>query len=725
MRSASVHFLAGYLTALCLSLTASGVNEASQAASSSPTNIVFDLSKGHAVEELLWGVFFEEIQHAGDGGIYAELIQDRQFGGLAYSLGLFHKDATELSMPASSFECDYPPLSSDVVLHSPSHPISNLTGIRKWRQDASPEYKLKGQPRSWFPVGPDTELTLVKQQPIALGQKRSTAYIKISTGQSGGGLSNTGYWGIPVQQDQEYQLSVIIQSESAESAANEAPQVTATLESQDGNTVYASADIGEISSAWKHPKIMLKSNGTDASAQLTLYINRAADVSLKMVSLWPAQNVKGEVLQPFRPDLLQYLKDLKPRYIRMPGGCYVEGVSLDDAYFWKPSVGPIQDRPGHYNGPWHYWSTDGLGAFEYFQLAEELSAEPVWVINNGISHTYSVPADQIWPLVQDALDLIEFVSGPAESEWGSLRAKMGHPQPWQLNYFAIGNEDCGKPWYVENYIAFFAAIRALYPHMRLISNCDMDPHAPTDLFDWHLYTDTQNMFDRRHEFDTIPNIQDKKVFASEYAVFDEPAGHNIQFPGNLKASIAEAAFMTGMERNSDRVAMAAFAPLLSHSQDPACPHDLVIFDNHRVFGTVSYYVQKLFSEFQGVRYIETSVKTGDSDPHDHGIAASATCQDSDCTQLAFKLVNFGEDSQRVDLQILGLQNSPDTMTVTLLNSTHALDENSFDDPFKVVPHKQDFKFNGPASTVTLPPYSFSVITLDLKEPSAAASISQA
>nr|QOL01194.1 putative extracellular protein TR9_006 [Trebouxia lynnae] len=710
-----------YATTFCLLGTARGADLAT--ASPPSAKITFDLDKGHAVTETLWGIFFEEIQHAGDGGLYAELIQDRQFGGLAYSLGLFHTDAVQIEVPLTYYLNDYLPLSSAVVQRTPSAPEANLTGIRRWRQEHTlPEYSLKGQPKSWFPVG-GAELTLVKQQPITFGQPSSTAYIKVSTGSKGGGLSNSGYWGVPVQDKQEYQLSVILQSESAD-LANQAPQITVQLESQDRQTVYASAAIEDISASLRHLKLMLASNGTDPNAQLTLFVHGKADLAIRMLSLFPAENVKGEVLQPFRTDILQYLKDLKPRYVRMPGGCYVEGVSLDDAYWWKPSAGPIQDRPGHYNGPWHYWSTDGMGAFEYFQLAEALDAEPLWVINNGISHTYSVPAEQIWPLVQDALDLIEFVSGPVESEWGSLRAKMGHPKPWQLNYFAIGNEDCGKPWYVENYIAFFAAIRARYPHMRLISNCDMDPHAPTDLWDWHMYTDSQNMFDRRHDFDNVPNIKDTQIFASEYAVFDDPAGRPIEFPGNLKAAIAEAGFMTGMERNSLQVAMAAFAPLLSHWNDRACPHNMIIFNNHQVFGTTSYYVQKLFSEFQGVRYIETTVSTPEHDPRDHGIAASATCQDEGCTQLAFKIVNFASEAQQVDVEVLGLHSSPDMMTVHLLNSTDGQAENSFAEPYMVVPHRQEVRFNGPASSVSLPPFSLTVTTLDLsRQPSM--SISQA
>ncbi|DBA87466.1 TPA: aspartate-semialdehyde dehydrogenase-like protein [Trebouxia sp. C0004] len=488
--------------------------------------ITFDLSKGHAMAEHLWGIFFEEISHAGDGGLYAEMISDRSFGGLAYALGQSNSEATHLAVPASFFEHEYLPFSPAVG--SPNLTNAHLLGTQRWASDAPSKYSLQGQPRSWLPVG-KTALTLVQQQPISAGGRSSTAYIKISTDASGGGLTNTGYWGIPVQKGHEYQLAVVVQSQPSEDVTNKELHVNAKLESETGKEVYASADIGDISSSWSHSKVMLTSNATDAKAQLTLYVKGEADLAVRLVSLFPAENVKGAVLQPFRPDLLQYLKDLRPRFDT-------------PKHFWLPSdavsgflcFGSFWERPGHYNSVWNYWSTDGMGVFEYFQLAEALDAEPVWVINNGIAHEDSIPAAHIWPFVQDALDLIEFVSGAVESEWGSLRNHMGRSKPWHLNYFAIGNEDCGKPWYVENYIAFFTAIRSKYPHMRLISNCDMADHAPTDFFDWHMYTDSQNMFDRRHDFDNIPNLQDKQIFASEFGVVSDPPGTPIPFPGNAR-----------------------------------------------------------------------------------------------------------------------------------------------------------------------------------------------
>jgi alpha-L-arabinofuranosidase len=228
-----------------------------------------------------------------------------------------------------------------------------------------------------------------------------------------------------------------------------------------------------------------------------------------------------------------------------------------------------------------YWSTDGLGLFEYMLLAEELDAAPIWVVNNGVAHGDSVPASDAWYLVQDALDSMEFISGPANSTWGALRAAMGRLEPWSLDYLAIGNEDCGKPFYTENYNLFFGALRSRYPHLRLISNCDMGQGGPTDLWDWHVYTNPRAMFDLRHTFDGRDARAGRLVFASEYAVTDGGGW------GNLVGAVAEAGFMTGLERNAEAVPLAAYAPLFVNWNNRPWPTNMIVFDNHRWFGIPS------------------------------------------------------------------------------------------------------------------------------------------
>ncbi|KAK9814829.1 hypothetical protein WJX72_012237 [[Myrmecia] bisecta] len=479
-------------------------------------SIYVNISRSHPVSDRLYGVFFEEINHAGDGGLYAEMIQDR-------------------------------------------------------------------------------------------------------------GIANTGFWGVPVEAGKRYHLTMYL----AVVRPAKDNVITITLEDASGLNTYASASqMPNEVSAWHKYTAVLLPNATDYNAMLAVHVQGPAVLLVSMVSLFPAENIVPGQLNPwpFRRDLLQMVKDLKPRFLRFPGGCYVEGYQLANRFNWKTATGGIEERPGHPNTIWGYWSTDGLGLFEYMQLSEELGAEPLG----------------------DALNSIEFIMGDANSTWGGKRAAMGRVKPWHLQYFAIGNEDCGKPFYTTNYLAFFFAIRARYPHMRLIANCHMGLDAPTDLWDWHAYTTPEDMFALRTAFDGMNRSSTAAVFASEYAV--KPGAGN----GNLLAAVAEAGFMTGLERNSEVVEMASYAPLFANIHDRAWTPDLIVFDNHRVYGTPSYHVQRLFPEHQGVRYAHVDIinapatspgfaqpvtnlpAAGPADPANR-LASSATCQDDHCSALSLKV----------------------------------------------------------------------------------------
>lgn len=253
-----------------------------------------------------------------------------------------------------------------------------------------------------------------------------------------------------------------------------------------------------------------------------------------------------------------------------------------------------------------------------------------------------MPAADLWPYVQDALDSLEFANGPADSPWGARRAAMGRAAPFRtITYLAIGNEDCGKPYYVANYLLFYGALRATHPQLRLISNCDMGAGAPTDLWDWHIYTNPTDLFNKRHQFDGRDPSNGHLVFASEYAV---TAGGGW---GNLVGAVAEAAFMTGMERNGEAVHMGAYAPLFVHTSNRPWPTNLIVIDNSRWFGIPSYHVQRLFRQTQGAEYAATDVQRGPTYAlHDDTIAASLTCQDARaCTRMVLKIVNLSSYRQ--------------------------------------------------------------------------------
>ncbi|EEE52699.1 hypothetical protein OsJ_35099 [Oryza sativa Japonica Group] len=333
----------------------------------------------------------------------------------------------------------------------------------------------------------------------------------------------------------------------------------------------------------------------------------------------------------FRKELMYMLLDLKPRFLRFPGGCFVEGNWLKNAFRWKETIGPWEERPGHYGDVWHYWTDDGLGYYE---------------------------------LLEDATDSLEFAKGSDKSTWGSVRATMGHPEPFPLKYVALGNEDCApfKLIYRENYPKFYNAIKEAYPDIQIISNCDGSSGPldhPADLYDYHIYENASTVFFKKNEFDRTSR-NGPKVFVSEYAVNGEDAGN-----GSLLASLAEAAFLIGLEKNS---------------WNP----DAIVFNSWQQYGTPSYWMQTYFRESSGAMIHPIMISSSYSDL----LAASAiTWQDAENTFLRVKIVNFGPNAVNLTISSSGLQAGVDTAksTVTVLTSSNLLDENSFSEPNKVVP----------------------------------------
>eukprot|EP00884_Botryococcus_braunii_P006062 jgi/Botrbrau1/15457/Bobra.43_2s0082.2 len=665
---------------------------ATASAYSGMANVNIDLHNTHPVSDKLYGIFFEEISNAGEGGLFAEMIQDRSFDALAHSTGFLYDNSSR------TLE-----LTPEVLAAAHAVPWGVPQGTRsrtgeqavppgvpssKDRRHELPGFLgLKAQPQSWFPY-PATAAVLTKELPL---HPFNVVAMKLSTADAVGGIANTGFWGIPVLKGREFNLRLYLALPQDATPSQNGTVVRVSLESANGQTSYASVSFTGISRAWKRFEAKLGSPGVDdTSARLSVAFNGPGSLLLDFVSLFPAENTvpPGELNpRPFRTDLLDMLKGLKPRFMRFPGGCYVEGGDwLKDAFIWKNAVGPAEERPGHWNANWGYWSTDGLGLFEYMQLAEELGAEPVWVINNGISHREDTPIPQIDKWVQDGLDSIEFTNGGPGTTWGSLRAAMGRVEPWNLTYFAIGNEDCGHPSYVGSYIAFFYAIRAKYPHMRLIANCNMGTSAPTDLWDWHVYVYSWDMYNRRNDFNGVVPGRDPYIFASEYASVGD-AGW-----GNLIGAIGEAGFMTGLDRNSQAVQMASYAPLLVNANSRVWTPDLIVFNNHQAYGIPSYYVQKLFSETLGQRYAWTGVEVGDwSVVHNELVAASTTCQDDACTSLAIKLVNMASFPHNVTVRMGGIgadDVNPQHKHVVLAGPFPEA-ENSFDNPTFVAPRESE------------------------------------
>ena len=476
---------------------------------------------GAKISPTLYGIFFEEINHAGDGGLYAELVRNRSFE-----------------------DSDKP---------------------EAWKSTAAGGAKAE--------IAIDTSRPLNPASPRSL---RLTA-----EGQGMAGVTNEGFWGIAVKQGAEYELSLYARGDGISS-------LSVKLQSADGKTDYAQGKIDGLTAEWKQHKVALASTATDPQARLLIAAGEPGTVWLDVVSLFPKDTWKGRA-NGLRPDLAEMLDGLKPAFVRFPGGCWVEGNVMADASRWKTTIGDPAARRTQRN-LWGYASPNGLGYHEYLQMCEDLKAEPLFVINCGMSHKENIPMDKMSEYVQDSLDAIEYANGPVDSQWGSLRAKAGHPAPFGLKYMEIGNEN-GGPAYEERYALFYDALKKKYPEVRLVADVPARSR-PLEIVDEHYYSSPEFFIHNANRYDGYKR-DGFKVYVGEYAV-TQNAGK-----GNLRGALGEAAFMTGMERNADVVVMSSYAPLFVNVNNRAWNPDLIGFDSSRVYGTPSYYVQKLFSVNRG------------------------------------------------------------------------------------------------------------------------------
>lgn len=484
----------------------------------------------HRISPTLWGIFFEDINLSADGGIYAELVRNRSF------------------------------------------------------EDSD-------KPEHWTLLerGAEAKMAINLENPLATdpARTRNRRALRLDITKAGAdspaAVANGGYWGMAVKQGEQYNLAFY-----ARAAGGFSGPITATLEST-GGQVLARAQISRIGKGWKQYRATLKADTTDPKARLVLSATQPGTVWLDFVSLVPRKTWNGHGL---RPDLAEMLVGLKPAFVRFPGGCWVEGDTMREAYRWKDTIGDPAERRLQWN-IWQYWATHGLGFHEYLQMCEDLGAEPLFVINCGMSHRENVPMNQMGPYVQDALDAIEYANGPADSLWGGMRAKARHPAPFHLKYMEIGNEN-GGPAYHERWALFHKAIRERHPEIQLIANVwgGYPSRERPDIIDEHYY-DTPDFFIRQAgKYDNYDR-KGPKVYVGEYAVTRDTG------LGNLRGAVGEAAFMAGMERNSDVVAMASYAPLYCNANHKRWPVNLINFDSARAYGIPSYYVQQMFAQNRG------------------------------------------------------------------------------------------------------------------------------
>ena len=555
---------------------------------------------GVRVSPTLYGIFFEEINRAGEGGLYGEMVLNRSFEDMSVPAG-WTMIASGESKSALTLDRSRPLNANNptsLKLEIASVPAGGRAGI------ANEGYKGRGgRPRGDSPQAARDFLTGFERAAKAMTS------------------------GLAVEQGKEYRLSLYARCENGF-----AGPIVASIERQDG-TVLASQSIEGIGAEWRKFDCALSVSATDPNTRLVVAATKPGTLYLDMVSLFPKETFKNRP-NGMRRDLAQFIVEMKPAFVRFPGGCYVEGDTLANAFRWKKTIGDITERPGHWN-LWGYYSSDGLGFHEYLQFSRDLGAEPLFVINCGMSHVEQraddrgqrVEVPDLNEYVQDALDAIEYANGPVDSKWGALRAKAGHPEPFNLKYIQIGNEN-GGPLYNQRFALFHDAIKARYPQMKIIANDwrGVPNSRKPEIVDEHYYNNPDFFMARANMYDNYDRAR-YQVYVGEYAV-TQGCGQ-----GNVIAALGEAAYMTGLERNGDVIVMASYAPLLVHPAWRAWNPDAIVFDAFRAYGTPSYHVQAMFANHRADTILPLTLEAPASTPRPkRGMVGVATWS----TQAEFK-----------------------------------------------------------------------------------------
>ena len=516
----------------------------------------------------LYGIFFEDLNHAADGGLYAEMVQNRSFEFCAVDNPSYHP-----LMAWEKIEKKY-------------------SRMQWWIQDSHPY------------------------------SRRNPHYLvcEIFETGMGAGVRNTGFTpGMYLQKGEKYRFSCL----AATDGRGELP-LRLVLENDEGRNLGQADIVVSNGTVWNHYEAEITAQEITTAGNLSIYIEAVGRLYLDMVSLFP-QKTFMQQRNGLRADIATLLADLKPRFMRFPGGCLVHDGSInaedrDSLYRWKNTIGVLEERPARRNN-WGYNQTLGLGYYEYFCFCEEIGAKPLPVLPAGYDphHQRKVPFDQLDEWIQEALDLISFANDDASAQWGRIRCELGHPEPFGLEYIGIGNEEVGEGFF-ERYPYFHKAIKEKYPDIQIIAssgpfaaggeyekgwNCARRNHA--DLVDEHYYMAPEWFLANHHRYDSFDE-NGPKVFLGEYASW-----------GNTwYNALTEASYMTGMERNSEKVGLACYAPLLCNVNYINWKPDMIWFDNHQAYGTANYYVQKLFMNHQGDDRIELEMT---------GIDDSVTIQD--------------------------------------------------------------------------------------------------
>jgi alpha-L-arabinofuranosidase len=613
---------------------------------------------GIPVPETMFGIFFEDINFAADGGIYAELIKNR------------------------SFEFD-PPI------------------------------------MGWEPFG---SVTISNDKPCF---RNNPHYARLSFQDelSGTGLDNNGFKGLPVKIWDKYTLNFYSRNLSD---SNMIVQVQ-ILGSQ--GEILSRQDVRISSKTWSKYEVNLTPTRTTANGRFRMLLISKGEIDIDHISLFPEKTYNNRP-NGLRSDLVDALKDLKPGIMRFPGGCVVEGTTLDTRYQWKNTIGPVEERPVMINR-WNYIVNDrrfpdyyqsfGLGFYEYFLLCEDIGAEPLPVVNCGLTcqwvnkdETHHCRVDELQPYIQDALDLIEFANGDINSTWGKIRSELGHPAPFNLKFLAVGNEQWGEQYSVRA-SPFIDSIRYYYPEIQIVGSSGPFPSGPefdfgwkemrrlgVDLVDEHYYRDPQWFLNNASRYDSYSR-SGPKVFAGEYAC------HAAAAANSFEAALCEAAFLTGIERNADVVTMSSYAPLFAHVDNWQWKPNLIWFDNLNVIRTPSYYVQQLFSTNKGTHVIPYEKKGMESFAQDS--LYLSVVKDVAKGKVIIKVVNVGMKKQILEFSLVGLPPSNFSVKLTQLHHENSSMENTLNQPDEVIPVFDNLNIQSNSFKIEIGAKSFNVLEI--------------
>ncbi len=657
-------------------------------------------SKGVDIPKTFVGLFFEDINYAADGGLYAELVNNRSF-----EFGSWYRKYSQFSDYFYAWEV-----------------VGDIEGV------------LTHEQGSENPIHPNNPHYL---------------RVNVELAGSGVGIANTGFEGIAIKENEVYNFSTWVRNVS--SSAN----LIVRLENANG-TVYTEQVItnDQLTNEWTKVTTSLIPNQTDACARLTVLFDHEGTLDLDMISLFPADTFNGRE-NGLRKDLAQMLKDINPGFIRFPGGCIVEGFYLDNAYNWKDTVGPVEQRKMNWNRweggqPYAYNQSYGLGFLEYFILAEDLGAEPLPILNCGMSCQFQGAqlADDFEPYIQDCLDLIEFANGDETTYWGAKRIEYGHKEPFNLKYLGIGNEQWvdhekhGEMDCLTIYEMFRNRIKDVYPDINLITTSGPFPHGKefddayevitpkineyiqkgevfTEIIDEHFYMSPEWFLESMERYDNYPRYEDGKsgkVFVGEYACHTNRTGFSSQGVNNVLAALSEAAFLTSAERNADVIEMTTYAPLFAKKDRTQWGPDLIWFDNTSAYGSPSYYAQKMYGNHLGDYVLDSTLSIRESKVvgSDYPIYTISSYLE-ETKEVILKLVNLNGTEKEIEVQLEGISKVDSNAKEICLSAQQGLEDiNTFEHPTCIQDVETSIKVEGITFKYVVKPYTFAILRLKVE-----------